>query len=123
MCGLGSIIGKAGAKINEVRQASQCQIKINEPGEAAPGGSPLERVCLSHSFIEPCPKILMNSSDDVQLVTITGQPTGIQIAVRLLYQRLEQEKQKREFTLLLIGRIVSALMLIYRGSIGTELGA
>ncbi|GAA6059302.1 hypothetical protein JCM10212_005882 [Sporobolomyces blumeae] len=69
---VGSIIGKAGAKINEVRQASQCQIKINEPGEAAPGGSPLER-----------------------LVTITGQPTGIQIAVRLLYQRLEQEKQKQ----------------------------
>jgi len=59
----------------------------------------------------------------IQLVTITGQPTGIQIAVRLLYQRLEQEKQKREFTLLLIGRIVSASMLIYRGSIGTELGA
>ncbi|GAA5938228.1 uncharacterized protein JCM15063_000672 [Sporobolomyces koalae] len=69
---VGSIIGKAGAKINEVRQASQCQIKINEPGEAAPGGSPLER-----------------------LVTITGQPTGIQIAVRLLYQRLETEKQKQ----------------------------
>ncbi|GAA5869467.1 hypothetical protein JCM16303_000481 [Sporobolomyces ruberrimus] len=69
---VGSIIGKAGAKINEVRQASQCQIKINEPGEAAPGGSPLER-----------------------LVTITGQPNGIQIAVRLLYQRLETEKQKQ----------------------------
>ncbi|GAA5898662.1 uncharacterized protein JCM6883_003382 [Sporobolomyces salmoneus] len=69
---VGSIIGKAGAKINEVRQASQCQIKINEPGEAAPGGSPLER-----------------------LVTITGQPAGIQIAVRLLYQRLETEKAKQ----------------------------
>lgn len=69
---VGSIIGKAGAKINEVRQASGCQIKINEPGEAAPGGSPLER-----------------------LVTITGLPTGIQIAVRLLYQRLETEKAKQ----------------------------
>ncbi|GAA5866177.1 hypothetical protein JCM1840_005101 [Sporobolomyces johnsonii] len=69
---VGSIIGKAGAKINEVRQVSQCQIKINEPGEAAPGGSPLER-----------------------LVTITGQPSGIQVAVRMLYQRLEQEKQKQ----------------------------
>lgn len=33
----------------------------------------------------------------IQLVTITGQPNGIQVAVRLLYQRLEQEKQKREF--------------------------
>lgn len=71
----GSIIGKAGAKINEIRQASQCQIKINEPGEgtASAGGSALER-----------------------LVTITGQPSGIQVAVRLLYERLEQEKQKRE---------------------------
>ena len=35
---VGSIIGKGGAKINEVRQMSQCQIKINEPGEAAPRG-------------------------------------------------------------------------------------
>lgn len=69
----GSIIGKGGAKINEVRQASQCQIKISEPGEGSAGGSPLER-----------------------LVTITGQPAGIQVAVRLLYDRLEQEKQKRE---------------------------
>ena len=41
---VGSIIGKGGAKINEVRQTSQCQIKINEPGEAAPGGGPNERV-------------------------------------------------------------------------------
>lgn len=40
---VGSIIGKAGAKINEVRQTSQCQIKINEPGDAA-GGNPQERV-------------------------------------------------------------------------------
>ncbi|GAA6000355.1 hypothetical protein JCM10207_007976 [Rhodosporidiobolus poonsookiae] len=69
---VGSIIGKAGAKINEVRQVSQCQIKINEPGESAPGGSPNER-----------------------LVTITGQPNGIQTAVRMLYQRLEQEKSKQ----------------------------
>ncbi|ORY48416.1 hypothetical protein BCR35DRAFT_319734 [Leucosporidium creatinivorum] len=70
---VGSIIGKAGAKINEIRHASQCQIKINEPGEgASSGGSPSER-----------------------LVTITGQPSGIQIAVRLLYERLEQEKQKQ----------------------------
>lgn len=30
-------------------------------------------------------------------MTITGQPSGIQVAVRLLYERLEQEKQKREF--------------------------
>ncbi|SCZ98846.1 BZ3500_MvSof-1268-A1-R1_Chr3-1g05659 [Microbotryum saponariae] len=73
---VGSIIGKGGAKINEVRQASQCQIKIDEPGGAvAAGGTPAER-----------------------LVTITGQPAGIQVAVRLLYARLEQEKEKREFS-------------------------
>ncbi|SCV74236.1 BQ2448_6668 [Microbotryum intermedium] len=70
---VGSIIGKGGAKINEVRQASQCQIKIDEPGGAvAAGGSAQER-----------------------LVTITGQSAGIQVAVRLLYARLEQEKQKQ----------------------------
>ncbi|GAA5971367.1 hypothetical protein JCM8115_003478 [Rhodotorula mucilaginosa] len=69
---VGSIIGKGGAKINEVRQMSQCQIKINEPGEAAPGGGPNER-----------------------LVTITGQPTGIQTAIQMLYKRLEEEKNKQ----------------------------
>ncbi|GAA5991361.1 hypothetical protein JCM11641_007563 [Rhodosporidiobolus odoratus] len=69
---VGSIIGKAGQKINEVRTASGTQVKINEPGEEAPGGSPNER-----------------------LVTITGSPAGIQTAVRMLYQRLESEKQKQ----------------------------
>ncbi|GAA5858501.1 hypothetical protein JCM8547_007335 [Rhodosporidiobolus lusitaniae] len=69
---VGAVIGKGGAKIREVREVSQCQVKINEPGEAAPGGSPNER-----------------------LVTITGQPNGIQVAVRMLYQRLEQEKAKQ----------------------------
>ncbi|GAA5834032.1 hypothetical protein JCM11251_003597 [Rhodosporidiobolus azoricus] len=69
---VGSIIGKAGRAINEVRQAAGCQIKINEPGESAPGGSPNER-----------------------LVTITGPPAGIQTAVRMLYQRLEAEKAKQ----------------------------
>ncbi|GAA5887355.1 hypothetical protein JCM6882_002503 [Rhodosporidiobolus microsporus] len=69
---VGSIIGKAGRAINEVRQAAGCQIKINEPGESAPGGSPNER-----------------------LVTITGPPAGIQTAVRMLYERLEAEKVKQ----------------------------
>ncbi|GAA5855716.1 hypothetical protein JCM9279_004045 [Rhodotorula babjevae] len=69
---VGSIIGKGGSKINEVRSMSACQIKIAEPGEVGPGGAPNER-----------------------LVTITGQPSGIQVAVRMLYQRLEQEKSKQ----------------------------
>lgn len=41
---VGSIIGKGGAKINEVRMASGCFIKICEPGEAFPGASGNERV-------------------------------------------------------------------------------
>lgn len=40
----GSIIGKAGSKINEIRQLSQCQIKICEPGDGSPGANPAERV-------------------------------------------------------------------------------
>ena len=43
----GSIIGKAGSKINEIRQVSQCQIKISEPGENTPGANPSERVGLA----------------------------------------------------------------------------
>lgn len=66
---VGSIIGKGGAKINEVRQMSQCQIKINEPGEAAPGGGPNERVrslppCLPFRrgiFVRPWPKLTLQS--------------------------------------------------------------
>ncbi|UZJ54447.1 hypothetical protein CBS101457_003767 [Exobasidium rhododendri] len=67
---VGCIIGKGGQKINEVRQMSGSHIKIMEPGAGiAAGGSGSER-----------------------LVTITGPPANIQMAVQLLYQRLEQEK-------------------------------
>ncbi|KAF5373735.1 hypothetical protein D9758_000759 [Tetrapyrgos nigripes] len=76
---VGCIIGKGGSKINEIRHMSASQIKIMEPGAAgvgvggsAPAGSEGER-----------------------LVVITGQPTNIQMAVQLLYHRLEQEKQKQ----------------------------
>lgn len=37
--------------------------------------------------------------EHMQLVTIQGPPTGIQMAVSLLYQRLEQEKSKRALLL------------------------
>ncbi|KAL8276277.1 hypothetical protein RQP46_011305 [Phenoliferia psychrophenolica] len=70
---VGSIIGKAGSKINEIRQVSQCQIKISEPGENTPGANPSER-----------------------LVTIIGQSANIQVAVRLLYERLETERAKQQ---------------------------
>lgn len=67
---VGCIIGKGGAKINEIRHMSASQIKIMEPGAvgvglngaAAPAGSEGER-----------------------LVVITGQPANIQMAVQLLY--------------------------------------
>lgn len=67
---VGCIIGKGGAKINEIRHMSASQIKIMEPGAVgvgvngapAPGGNEGER-----------------------LVVITGQPANIQMAVQLLY--------------------------------------
>ncbi|RXW17326.1 hypothetical protein EST38_g8516 [Candolleomyces aberdarensis] len=72
---VGCIIGKGGSKINEIRHMSASQIKIMEPGtgaDGAPGGTEGER-----------------------LVVITGQPANVQMAVQLLYHRLEQEKQKQ----------------------------
>lgn len=69
---VGCIIGKGGSKINEIRQMSASHIKIMEPGAGAlAGGGANER-----------------------LVTITGPPQNIQVAVQLLYQRLEQEKMR-----------------------------
>ncbi|KAE8214700.1 hypothetical protein CF327_g1925 [Tilletia walkeri] len=69
---VGCIIGKGGSKINEIRQMSGSHIKIMEPGAgAAAGGTGSER-----------------------LVMITGPPANIQMAVTLLYQRLEQEKMR-----------------------------
>ncbi len=62
---VGSIIGKGGNKINEIRLRSQAHIKIMEPDAAPPasGGNENER-----------------------MVTITGQPHSIQFAVQLLSQ-------------------------------------
>ncbi|CAO1619662.1 unnamed protein product [Parajaminaea phylloscopi] len=69
---VGCIIGKGGSKINEIRQMSASHIKIMEPQAGIiAGGGPNER-----------------------LVTITGPPQNIQVAVQLLYQRLEQEKMR-----------------------------
>ncbi|PAV23509.1 poly -binding 4 [Pyrrhoderma noxium] len=73
---VGCIIGKGGSKINEIRHMSASQIKIMEPG-AAPAGQ-------------------TGSTDNERLVIITGQPQNIQMAVQLLYHRLEQEKQKQQ---------------------------
>ncbi|KAF9291505.1 hypothetical protein BGZ68_003710 [Mortierella alpina] len=65
---VGSVIGKGGSKINEIRQMSGSQIKI---AEAANNGS------------------------NERLVTITGTPESNQMAVYLLYSRLESERAKQ----------------------------
>ena len=59
------VIGKGGVKINEIRAQSQCQIRVTDPGTAAQAGS------------APSP--------DERLVTITGQPNNINMAVQMLY--------------------------------------
>ncbi|KAI9636457.1 uncharacterized protein MKK02DRAFT_26798 [Dioszegia hungarica] len=73
---VGAIIGKAGAKINEIRAQSQCQIRVADPGTPAQPGQP--------------------ANPEERLVTITGHPSSINIAVQMLYQRLEAEKSKAQ---------------------------
>ncbi|KAI0998035.1 hypothetical protein K3495_g10155 [Podosphaera aphanis] len=63
---VGAIIGKGGAKINEIRQLSGSVIKINEPQD--------------------------NSNE--RLVTITGNAECNQMALYMLYSRLESEKHR-----------------------------
>ncbi|CZR50433.1 related to hnRNP protein E2 [Phialocephala subalpina] len=63
---VGAIIGKGGAKINEIRQLSGSVIKINEPQD--------------------------NSNE--RLVTITGTAECNQMALYMLYSRLESEKHR-----------------------------
>ncbi|KAF8350509.1 hypothetical protein F5887DRAFT_939557 [Amanita rubescens] len=77
---VGCIIGKGGSKINEIRQMSASQIKIMEPGAVGVGVNGA-----------PAP----TGGEGERLVVITGQPANIQMAVQLLYHRLEQEKQKQ----------------------------
>ncbi|TFK42360.1 hypothetical protein BDQ12DRAFT_643984 [Crucibulum laeve] len=77
---VGCIIGKGGSKINEIRHMSASQIKIMEPGAVGVGMNGA-----------PAPA----GGEGERLVVITGQPANIQMAVQLLYHRLEQEKQKQ----------------------------
>jgi len=77
---VGCIIGKGGAKINEIRHMSASQIKIMEPGAVGVGMNGA-----------PAPA----GGEGERLVVITGHPANIQMAVQLLYHRLEQEKQKQ----------------------------
>ncbi|KAF9089450.1 hypothetical protein BGX23_006693 [Mortierella sp. AD031] len=66
---VGSVIGKGGSKINEIRKASGSQITIAD---------------------QP------NKSGDERLVTITGTPESNQMAIYLLYSRLESEKDRQQ---------------------------
>ncbi|KAJ3064785.1 hypothetical protein HDU98_011836 [Podochytrium sp. JEL0797] len=63
---VGAIIGKGGSKINEIRTRTGCNIKIADPVVGA-----TER-----------------------LITVTGMPEANSMALYMLYQRLEMEKQK-----------------------------
>eukprot|EP00123_Amoebidium_parasiticum_P007518 comp18172_c0_seq1/m.18982 comp18172_c0_seq1/g.18982 ORF comp18172_c0_seq1/g.18982 comp18172_c0_seq1/m.18982 type:complete len:366 (-) comp18172_c0_seq1:264-1361(-) len=65
---IGAIIGKAGVKINEIRQLSNTRIKINEPQPGA-----LERQ-----------------------VILTGTPEACQTACYMLNTRLQQEIARRQ---------------------------
>lgn len=71
---VGCIIGKGGSKINEIRHMSASSIKIMEPGSGGSNGA---------------------GGEGERLVVITGSAANIQMAVQLLYHRLEQEKQKQ----------------------------
>lgn len=67
---VGCIIGKGGAKINEIRHMSASQIKIMEPGAVGVGMNGA-----------PAPA----GGEGERLVVITGPPANIQMAVQLLY--------------------------------------
>ncbi|KAH7100313.1 hypothetical protein BKA62DRAFT_620213 [Auriculariales sp. MPI-PUGE-AT-0066] len=68
---IGTIIGKGGAKINELRQVSASNIKVLDPSPGAAGTNQPRRV------------------------TISGAPANVQMAVSLLNQRLQFERQKQ----------------------------
>lgn len=65
---VGAIIGKSGSKINEIRQLSGSHIKINEPDA---------------------------SRATERLITVEGSQEQNQVALYMLYQRLESEKRRQ----------------------------
>jgi len=80
---VGAIIGKGGAKINEIRQLSGSVIKINEPQD--------------------------NSNE--RLVTITGTQECNQMALYMLYQRLGQSPMRTcKLRLLMISQRVRSIV-------------
>ena len=88
-----TVIGKAGAKINEIRTASSTQVR------SLFHHSPLSSVVASRFADLPLSLFASfqirimepgqpgaSANTDERLVTITGQPTGINMAIQLLYQ-------------------------------------
>lgn len=72
---VGAIIGKGGTKINEIRQSSGSMIRINEANEETGGaGGPT------------------GPGGSERMVTIIGTPESNQMALYLLYQRIENER-------------------------------
>lgn len=65
---VGAIIGKQGSKINEIRQLSGSHIKINEPDQ---------------------------TRTNERLITVEGSQEQNQLALYMLYQRLESEKRRQ----------------------------
>jgi poly(rC)-binding protein 2/3/4 len=78
---VGAIIGKGGTKINEIRQSSGSVIRVNEPSEVD------QQAGSSGSKIVPGG---LNSTE--RMITITGTPEQNQMALYLLYQRIESER-------------------------------
>lgn len=78
---VGAIIGKGGTKINEIRQSSGSVIRVNEPSEVD------QQAGSSGSKVVPGG---LNSTE--RMVTITGTPEQNQMALYLLYQRIESER-------------------------------
>lgn len=81
---VGAIIGKGGTKINEIRQTSGSMIRINEPNEGAEQGGV---GAVSGGATHPA-----GSTGGERMVTIIGTPESNQMALYLLYQRIESER-------------------------------
>lgn len=77
---VGAVIGKAGAKINEIRHLSGAHIKISDTN-----GAPT---------VHPAKDATGGGGERHRLVTIMGTPVQNQHALYMLYARLEEEKTR-----------------------------
>ena len=96
---VGSVIGKGGAKINEIRQASATHIKIMEPGTGGAAAAASSERLVTISKFHPAnsfPFVSARLTDVMFILTnsTAGPPQNIQIAVNLLHQRVEDERRR-----------------------------